>query len=51
LIIQKYGDIKGNDNKMKLDAIKQEPWERVQNYFECLDKLFQRGRIQYVEQR
>jgi predicted component of viral defense system (DUF524 family) len=36
---------------MKLDAIKQEPKERVQKYFERLDILFQRGRIQDVEQR
>jgi hypothetical protein len=34
-----------------LDAIKQEPKERVQKYFECLDKLFQRGRIPDAEQR
>jgi len=36
---------------MKLDAIKQEPKERVWKYFERLDKLFQRGKIQDVEQR
>jgi hypothetical protein len=30
---------------MKLDAIKQEPKERVQKYFERLDQLFQRGWI------
>jgi len=36
---------------MKLDAIKQEPKERVQKYFERLDKLFQRGRIPDAEQR
>jgi hypothetical protein len=36
---------------MKLDAIKQEPKERVQKYFERLDKLFQRGQIQDAEQR
>jgi hypothetical protein len=36
---------------MKLDAIKQEPKERVQKYFEHLNKLFQRGRLQDVEQR
>jgi hypothetical protein len=36
---------------MKLDAIKQEPRERVQRYFERLDKLFQRGRIPDAEQR
>jgi hypothetical protein len=45
LIIQKYGDVDANDIRMKLDAIKQEPKERVQKDFESLDKLFQRGRI------
>jgi hypothetical protein len=43
--------VDANEIKMKLDAIKQETNERVQKYFECLDKLFQRGRIQNVEQR
>jgi hypothetical protein len=34
---------------MKLDAIK--PKEKVKKYFECLDKLFQKGRIQDDESR
>jgi hypothetical protein len=51
LIMQKYGNIDADDIRMKLDAIKQEPKERVQKYFERLDKLFQRGRIQDAEQR
>jgi len=51
LIAQKYGDVDVDDIKMKLDAIKQEPKERVQKYFECLNKLFQRGRIQDAEQK
>jgi len=51
LIVQKYGGIDANDIQMKLDAIKQEPKERVKKYFERLDKLFQNGRIQDVEQR
>ncbi len=46
LIIQKYGDVDADDIKMKFDAIKQEPKERIQKYFECINKLFQRGRIQ-----
>jgi hypothetical protein len=45
LIVQKYGDVDVDDIRMKLDAIKQEPKERVQKYFELLNKLFQRGRI------
>ncbi len=51
LIVQKYGDVDADDIKMRLDAIKQKPKERVQKYFERLDKLFQRGRILDVEQR
>jgi uncharacterized protein YutE (UPF0331/DUF86 family) len=50
LIVQKYGDVDVDDIRMKLDAIKQEPKERVQKYFERFDKLFQRGRIQDTEQ-
>ncbi len=49
--MQKYGRIDDDDIRMKLDAIKQEPKERVQKYFERLDKLFQKGRIPDVEQR
>jgi hypothetical protein len=51
LIVQKYGDIDANDIMMKFDVIKQEPKERVQKYFERLDKLFQKGKIQYAEKR
>jgi hypothetical protein len=39
-MIQKYGNIDVDDIRMKMDAIKQEPKERVQKYFEQLDKLF-----------
>ncbi len=49
--MQKYGHVDDDDIRMKLDAIKQEPRERVQRYFERLDKLFQRGRIPDAEQR
>ncbi len=51
MIVQKYGDVDADDNRMKLDAIKQKPKERVQKYFERLNKLFQRGRIQDAEQK
>jgi hypothetical protein len=49
--VQKYGNVDVDDIKMRLDVIKQEPKERVQKYFERLDKLFQRGRIPDAEQR
>jgi len=51
LIVQKYGNVDADDIRMKLDAIKQEPKERVQKYFERLDKLFQKGRIPDTEQK
>ncbi len=51
LIVQKYGSVDDDDIRVKLDAIKQEPKERVQRYFERLDRLFQRGRISDAEQR
>jgi hypothetical protein len=51
LIMQKYGNVDANDIRMKMDAVKQELRERVQKYFERLDKLFRKGQIQDVEQR
>jgi len=45
LIVQKYENVDADDIRMRLDAIKQEPKERVQKYFEQLDKLFKKGRI------
>jgi len=43
--------VDADDIRVKLDAIKQEPRERVQRYFERMDRLFQRGRIPDAEQR
>ncbi len=51
LMIQKYGNVDTDDIRMKLDAIKQEPRERVRRYFERLDKLFRKGTIPDVEQK
>jgi hypothetical protein len=51
LIVQKYENVDTDDIRMRLDAIKQESKERVQKYFERLDKLFQRGKIPDAEQR
>jgi predicted aspartyl protease len=50
LIVQKYGGINADDIRMKMDAVRQEPKERVQKYFERLDKLFRKGQIPDVEQ-
>jgi len=49
LMIQKYGNIDADDIGMRMDAIKQEPRERVQRYFERLDKLFRKGQVPDVE--
>jgi hypothetical protein len=51
LMVQKYGNMDVDDIRMKMDAIKQEPKKKVQKYFERLDKLFQKGQVQDVEQR
>jgi hypothetical protein len=45
LKVQKYGTVDADDIRMRMDAIKQEPRERVQRYFERLDKLFRKGHI------
>jgi hypothetical protein len=39
-IVQKFGDVDADEIHVKLDAIKQEPRERVEKYFERLDKFF-----------
>jgi len=49
--VQKYGNIDVDDIRMQMDAIKQEPKEKVQKYFERMDKLFRKGKIQDVEQK
>jgi hypothetical protein len=50
-MVQKYGNVDADDIRMRMDAIKQEPRERVQKYFERLDKLFWKGKVPDVEQR
>jgi len=49
--VQKYGNVDTDDIRMKLNAIKQEPKEQVQKYFERFDMLFQRDKIPDVEQQ
>jgi hypothetical protein len=51
LILQKYGNVDDDDIRAKLDAIKQEPRERVQRYFKRLDRFFWKGKISDAEQR
>jgi hypothetical protein len=49
--LQKYGNVDDGDIRAKLDAIKQEPRERVQRYFERLDRFFRKGKLSDAEQR
>jgi hypothetical protein len=49
--LQKYGNVDDDDIRTKLNAIKQEPRERVQRYFERLDRFFRKGKIVDAEQR
>jgi hypothetical protein len=34
MIVLKYGNVDADDIRMKMDAVKQEPKERIQKYFE-----------------
>jgi hypothetical protein len=47
--VQKFCDVDVDEIRVKLDAIKQEPRERVEKYFKSLHELFQRGRIENTE--
>jgi len=47
----KYGNVDDDDIRAKLYAIKQEPRERVQRYFERLDRFFRKGKIADAKQR
>jgi hypothetical protein len=48
-ILLKYGNVDDDDIRAKLDAIKQEPRERVQRYFGRLDRFFRKGKIADAE--
>jgi hypothetical protein len=38
--VQKYGNVDVDDIWIELDAIKQEPKERIQKYYERMDEFF-----------
>jgi hypothetical protein len=44
-----FGDV--DLDELKIDVVKQEPRQRVQMYFDCLDKLFRKGKIKDVEHK
>jgi hypothetical protein len=51
LMLAKYGVYDGKKLKVKMDVIKQEPVQRVQNYYDRLEHLFVKGRILNVKRR
>jgi hypothetical protein len=50
-MLAKYKVFDGEDLKVKMDIIKQEPRQQVQNYYDRLERLFVRGRILDAERR
>jgi hypothetical protein len=46
---QKFGNF--DLNELKIDVVKQEPRQKVQMYFDHLDKLFRKRKVKDVEQR
>lgn len=49
-LIEKFGQYDAVEVKGKLDAIKQEPRQRVQAYYDRLERWFDKGRIPDPEQ-
>jgi hypothetical protein len=50
-MLLKYGTIDKEEVRAKLDLIKQEPKQRVHAYYDRLEKLFARGKLEDGEQR
>ncbi len=47
----KYGIVDKEDIRAKLDFIKQEPKQKVQAYYDQMEKQFARGKLQELEQK
>lgn len=47
----KYGTIDKEDIRAKLDFIKKEPKQKVQAYYDQMENLFTRGKLEEVEQK
>jgi hypothetical protein len=50
-MLLKYGTIDKEEVKAKLDLIKQEPKQWVQTYYDQMEKLFARGKLEDAKQR
>jgi hypothetical protein len=47
----KFGDVDLDELRMKINFVKHELQQRVQLYFDMLDKLFRKRKIKHDEQR
>jgi intergrase/recombinase len=50
-MLLKYGIVDKEEIKAMLDVIKQKPKERVQGYYDIMEKLFTRGKIENAKHR
>ncbi len=50
-MLLKYGTMDKEDIKAKLDVIKQEPKQQVQGYYDIMEKLFTRGKLEDAKYR
>jgi hypothetical protein len=50
-MLLKYDTIDKDEVKTKLDLIKQKPKHNIQTYYDRMEKLFTRGKLEDVEQR
>jgi len=46
---QKFKDVDLDELKMKMDMVKQKLRQRVQLYFDKLDKMFRKGKINLIQ--
>jgi hypothetical protein len=46
---QKFKDVDLDELKMKMDMVKQKLRQRVQLYFDKLDKMFKKGKINLIQ--
>ncbi len=50
-MLLKYGTMDKEEIKAKLDVIKQEPKQQIQGYYDIMDKLFTRGKLEDAKHR
>jgi hypothetical protein len=50
-MLLKYGTLDKEEIKTKLDVIKQEPKQRVQGYYDIMEKLFTKVKLEDAKHR